>query len=307
MAKRCGPTARRDGRRTATRVGAANVWDAYRSETSCGDNGQMWAPGVGATLTYDIAAPAVIALQIAVAGQAGGDAPAATLDGTPIDITEVAGSGGPLGGRTHLVTCGRGQLVVTYTRNGVSPATRAIPPTVFDRIVAMRPSRYCPSDRLGGYAARYRRADELATVRAIVADVHDSLVYDATATSPTTDAIDTLLAGRGVCRDYAHLTAVLCRAVDVPARVAAVYAPGLDPMDFHLVVETAVADEWLVWDSTRLAPRQSLIRVATGRDAADVALGTVLSGTAELVEMAITAVADGDLPTDDHEMLVRLP
>jgi transglutaminase-like putative cysteine protease len=198
-------------------------------------------------------------------------------------------------------------LVVTYTRNGVSPATRAIPPTVFDRIVAMRPSRYCPSDRLGGYAARYRRADELATVRAIVADVHDSLVYDATATSPTTDAIDTLLAGRGVCRDYAHLTAVLCRAVDVPARVAAVYAPGLDPMDFHLVVETAVADEWLVWDSTRLAPRQSLIRVATGRDAADVALGTVLSGTAELVEMAITAVADGDLPTDDHEMLVRLP
>jgi hypothetical protein len=47
--------------------------------------------------------------------------------------------------------------------------------------------------------------------------------------------------------------------------------------------------------------------VATGRDAADVALGTVLSGTAELVGMAITAVADGDLPTDDHEVLVRLP
>jgi transglutaminase-like putative cysteine protease len=131
-------------------------------------------------------------------------------------------------------------------------------------------------------------------------------VYDGTASGPTTDAIDTLLAGRGVCRDYAHLTAVLCRAVGVPARVAAVYAPGLDPMDFHLVVETALADEWLVWDATRLAPRQSLIRVATGRDAADVAFGTVLSGTAELVDMAITAVADGDLPTDDHEALVRL-
>ena len=266
----------------------------------------MWAPGVGATLNYDVGSPAVIALQIATAGPAGGEAVAATLDGTPVGITEVPGSGGPLGGRTHVVTCGRGQLVVTYTRNGPSPAARAVAPTGFDRIVAMRPSRYCPSDRLGGYAARYRLPDELATVRAIVADVHSSLVYDATATGPTTDAIDTLLTGRGVCRDYAHLAAALCRAVDIPARVAAVYAPGLDPMDFHLVLETALADEWLVWDATRLAPRQSLVRVATGRDAADVAFGTVLSGTARLVDVAITAVADGDLPMDDHEILVRL-
>ncbi|MCU7723894.1 transglutaminase family protein [Actinoplanes sp. KI2] len=267
----------------------------------------MWVPGVGATLTYDIAAPAVIAWQIAAAGRAGGEALDATLDGTPVGITEVAGSGGPLGGRTHLVACGPGQLVVTYTSNGPSPAPRPAAPTGLDRIVAMRPSRYCPSDRLGGYAARYRRADELATVRAIVADVHHSLTYDAAATGPTTDAIDTLLAGRGVCRDYAHLTAALCRAVGVPARVAAVYAPGLDPMDFHLVAETALGDEWLVWDATRLAPRQSLVRVATGRDAADVAFGTVLSGTAVLVDMAVTAVTDGDLPADDHEAVVELP
>ncbi|WP_432837767.1 transglutaminase domain-containing protein [Dactylosporangium sp. CA-092794] len=266
----------------------------------------MWAPGVAATLVYDIAAPAVIALQIAAAGRPDGEVLAATLDDKAIGIAEVAGSGGPLGGRTHMVTCGSGRLVVTYTRNGPSPATRAARPTEFDRIVAMRPSRYCPSDRLGGYAARYRDADDLATVRAIVGDVHRSLVYDATATSPTTDAVDTLLSGRGVCRDYAHLTAALCRAVDIPARVAAVYAPGLDPMDFHLVVETALADEWLVWDATRLAPRQSLVRVATGRDAADVAFGTVLSGTAELVDLAITAVADGDLPTDRHEAPVGL-
>src|SRR5690242_16196007 len=126
----------------------------------------MWAPGVAATLTYDITAPAVVALQIAAAGRPEGDAPAATLDGTPVDVSEVAGSGGPLGGQTHVVTCGRGQLVVTYTSNGPSPATRPVAPTDFDRIVAMRPSRYCPSDRLGGYAARYRGAGELATVRA---------------------------------------------------------------------------------------------------------------------------------------------
>lgn len=265
----------------------------------------MWAPGVATTLTYEITDPAVIALQVAVA-RPGGESVTALLDGAAVAVTEVAGSGGPLGGRTHLVSCGAGRLVVAYTMSGTPPTTRPAPPTVLDRIVATRPSRYCPSDRLGGYAARFRREDEIATVRAIVADVHHSLVYDTTATGPTTDAIDTLLTGRGVCRDYAHLTVALCRAVGVPARVVAVYAPGLDPMDFHLVAEAAPDDDWLVWDATRLAPRQSLLRVATGRDAADVAFGTVLSGTAELVEMTITAVADGDLPTDDHEAPVAL-
>ena len=127
------------------------------------------------------------------------------------------------------------------------------------------------------------------------------------ASGPTTDAADTLLAGAGVCRDFAHLVATLCRAVVVPARVAAVYAPGLDPMDFHLVVETAVDDAWWVWDATRLAPRQSLIRVATGRDAADVAFATILRGDVTPIGMEITAVADGDLPVDDHTSLVALP
>jgi transglutaminase-like putative cysteine protease len=266
----------------------------------------MWEPGVAASLTYDVTVPAVVAVQIAV-GRGGGERLAATLDGVGVAVPEVAGSGGPLGGRTHLVSCGSGQLVVTYARNGPRPATRLAPPTDLDRIVATRPSRYCPSDRLGGYAARLRGTDELATVRAIVAHVHDCLVYDATVTGPTADAIDTLLTGRGVCRDYAHLTVALCRAVGVPARVVAVYAPGLDPMDFHLVAETAVGDEWVVWDATRLAPRQSLVRVATGRDAADVAFATVLSGAAELTGMTITAVAAGDLPTDRHDALVSLP
>ena len=123
----------------------------------------------------------------------------------------------------------------------------------------------------------------------------------------TTDAIDTLLTGAGVCRDYAHLTATLCRALDIPARVAAVYAPGLSPMDFHLVVETALDGKWYVWDVTRLAPRQSLIRIATGRDAADTALATTLSGGLTMPEMLITAVTPGDLPYDDHTALTQLP
>ena len=41
----------------------------------------------------------------------------------------------------------------------------------------------------------------------------------------TDGASDTLLGGAGVCRDYSHLTIALLRALDVPARLAAVYAP----------------------------------------------------------------------------------
>ena len=51
---------------------------------------------------------------------------------------------------------------------------------------------------------------------------------------------------------------------------------------------------------------QTLIRIATGRDAADTALATTLSGLLTMPELMITAVAAGDLPFDDHTALVSL-
>jgi hypothetical protein len=48
------------------------------------------------------------------------------------------------------------------------------------------------------------------------------------------------------------------------------------------------------------------MRIATGRDAADVAFATVLTGQAELRGLEITALTDGDLPGDDHERLAVL-
>jgi transglutaminase-like putative cysteine protease len=57
---------------------------------------------------------------------------------------------------------------------------------------------------------------------------------------PIDGASDTLLAGSGVCRDYAHLVVALLRAVKVPARLVAVSAPGCEPMDFHAVAEALV-------------------------------------------------------------------
>ena len=97
------------------------------------------------------------------------------------------------------------------------------------------------------------------------------LDYVPGSSDPIDGAVDTLLAGAGVCRDYAHLVVALLRAVNVPARLVAVYAPGCQPMDFHAVAEAFVDGVWRVVDATCLAPRQTMVRIATGRDAADTA------------------------------------
>ena len=64
---------------------------------------------------------------------------------------------------------------------------------------------------------------------------------------------------------------------------------------------------WHVLDPTRLAPRPTLVRIATGRDAADTAFATTLRGSAELVASDVSAVTDGILPLDDHHAVTPLP
>ena len=137
--------------------------------------------------------------------------------------------------------------------------------------------------------------------------VGSRLAYVSGSSRGTDGAVDTLVAGAGVSRDFAHLTVALLRARDVPARVASAYAPGLSPMDFHLVVEALVDGAWHVADPTGLAPRSSLVRIATGRDAADTAFLSSYGGELRLEALAVGAVVDGDLPRDDGTERVQLP
>jgi transglutaminase-like putative cysteine protease len=166
---------------------------------------------------------------------------------------------------------------------------------------AMRPSRYCPSDQLEGFAStEFDRTLPPAKLVPAVADwVHRRLIYTSGASRPVDTAIDTLLAGRGVCRDYAHLTITLLRALEIPARLVAVYAPGLAPMDFHAVVEADIDGTWSVVDATRLAPTSSLVRICSGRDAADTAFLSLFGGVAQFRDMTVTATTAGPLPAPD--------
>ncbi|WP_324187508.1 transglutaminase-like domain-containing protein [Actinokineospora iranica] len=247
-----------------------------------------------------LSAPGNVTVSVAVAGEA---EESLTLEGSPGTLRVVRM---PHGTRLHVVDASPGDLVFRYraTHKYGRPPSEV---TAAERIEYLRPSRYCPSDRLGGYAARLfgHLAEDADQVRAVVDHVAGHLSYVGGSSGPTDDAIDTLLAGEGVCRDYAHLCVTLCRSLDIPARFTSVYAPGLSPMDFHAVFEAALGGHWHVFDATRLAPRQSLVRIATGRDAADTAFLTTPNG-AELTSTTITVTADPSLPEDDGASLVAL-
>lgn len=257
---------------------------------------------VGATVVYECATPATLVLQVSAAS--GGVEDWTVTASGPAPVEELSA---PVGGRQHLLRVPPGTVTMRYTAT-TGPGPGPAPVCARDRVEALRPSRYCPSDRVAGLARSLfgTKASPSARVAAICDHVRGEVAYTPGASGPTTDGVDTLLAGEGVCRDFAHVVAMLCRAVDVPARIASVYAPGLSPMDLHAVVETELDGQWWVWDATGLAPRQSLVRIATGRDAADTALATVVTGQATLRALEVTAVAPGSLPLDDHQGLVQL-
>ena len=212
------------------------------------------------------------------------------------------------GTRLHVLDCPEGEVTVTYETTVAlgTPATEPVSET--DAFTYVLPSRYCPSDRLEGFAGTEfgTIAGDAQRARAIVAWVHARLAYEPGTTTSTDDALAPLLSGRGVCRDYAHLVVTLARAVGMPARYVSVYAPGLSPMDAHAVVEIAVDGVWQVFDATRLAPRASMVRIGTGRDAADVAILSGLGGASGAARFDVTATSSPVLPDEDPDALVVL-
>lgn len=151
------------------------------------------------------------------------------------------------------------------------------------------PSRYCESDRLEQFVIdNFGVATDGAQVEAMAGWIFQHLTYTPGASSAATTAVDTFLSRRGVCRDYAHLMIAFARAAGVPARAVSVYAPGLDPQDFHAVVEVYLDGAWHLIDASRMAPEEHFIRMATGRDATDISFMTIF-GMASLIGQQVNA------------------
>ena len=139
------------------------------------------------------------------------------------------------------------------------------------------PSRFSPSDQLANFALREFGSAPTghARVTAICNWIYDNVAYIRGTSSAETSATDTLIARSGVCRDFAHLGVAFCRALGIPARFVSCYAHGLEPADFHAVFEAYLDGHWWLFDATRQASLDGLIRIGMGRDAADVSFSTI--------------------------------
>jgi transglutaminase-like putative cysteine protease len=272
-------------------------------------------------LTFLVIEPAEIVVQIVAADSAGhvvDERFEATVDGSP--LSSVLELRNLVGERMHIVQAGPGYLAVSYRSElqAPSPQTAAADVTLdlgqmerslaYETQIYLRPSRYVPSDHLIGFAvAEFGVGSDADTrVAAITEWIRRRISYEPGSSDVHDSAEDTLLTGQGTCRDFAHLGIALCRATGIPARFAAVYAPGLSPMEFHAVFEAFQNGRWCVYDATGLAPRSSLVRIATGRDAADAAFSAINYGVANPDSIVVSATVGSTLPLDDHVSVVAL-
>lgn len=159
------------------------------------------------------------------------------------------------------------------------------------------PSRYCQSDRLGRIA--YKEFGGIPhpydQVVAITDWIFNNIDYISGATDAETSAFDTLTQRAGVCRDFAHLGIALCRALSIPARYFTGYACHMQPPDFHACFEACIGNRWYIFDPTRLAALNGLVRIATGRDAADASVATIF-GRMLMTGISVSCVSNDFTP-----------
>jgi len=261
---------------------------------------------VTANLACDVVTPidAVVSVAVARGPEVFEESLEMTAGGEPLRFIEVLDDHGT---RLHVVEdVPVGRFVIRYSAT-VGPSGPVPEVQPIDPIRYLRPSRYCESDELSPVArAEFSGLHGGDLLAAVSSWVGTRLGYVPGSSRQTDGAVATLLARQGVCRDFAHLVIAFLRACEVPARLASVYAPGLNPMDFHAVAEAHVDGAWHVVDATCLAPRATMVRIATGRDAADTAFLNTTRGVVNLTDIGVIAYTDERLPLDDMNGLVEL-
>ena len=211
---------------------------------------------------------------------------------TPLRTTTDPASGN----RVLRLQAQAGALTVNYRAlvdRSAEPADLAAPEVpvaaIPDAVLRfLLPTRYCESDHLaaaaldlfGGLPKGHSR------VQAICDWVHANIEYRIGVTTATSTARDVFAQRLGVCRDFAHLAVTFCRALNIPARLVCGYTRFPDPPpDFHAIFEAWLGGRWVLFDPSRMAPVDEVVRVATGADAKDVAFATIF-GPARMVAMS---------------------
>ncbi|AWG20167.1 transglutaminase [Flavobacterium faecale] len=152
----------------------------------------------------------------------------------------------------------------------------------------LTPTRNCPSDKLMEFAFHLfgDLTTDLEKVTAINEWIYNSIEYVGGSSNANTTAYDTLNRKQGVCKDFAHLGIALCRALNIPARYFTCYASNLFPPDIHACFEAYLGKTWIVFDPTKLAELNQLVKIADGKDGSEIAVAT-LFGNAYCTNMTI--------------------
>src|SRR6202008_4226456 len=178
---------------------------------------------VAAELEIEITAPTTLEFQIAIAPHPNtsvSEALSFDLDGTNVQPLEISGVHG---NRIHKLDVPFGNLKVDYSA-AIVGRTNPAPVTEYDLSMYLRPSRYAEADKFYGFAATEfgTYGDSGTLLENVSSWVGTRLNYVPGSSDPIDGAVDTLLSGEGVCRDYAHLVVALLRSVKVPARLVSV-------------------------------------------------------------------------------------
>lgn len=142
-------------------------------------------------------------------------------------------------------------------------------------------SRYCQVDQFVPIAQDLFSATALGWQRAqAIRDwVHSRVSFNYKAARSTKTAMDVFTERVGVCRDFQHLAVTLTRCMNIPARYVTGYLgdiriPFGGPGDFSAWYQVWLDGRWWDMDARHTHPRYGRILMATGRDAADVAITT---------------------------------
>ena len=186
---------------------------------------------------------------------------------------------------SHSRICDSG-LPDPYGHEARQHAPEELPTEVLQFLL---PSRYCEVDsELLPFAwAQFGPAPlGWARVQAVCSFVHQRIRFDYAQARPNRSALEGFREQTGVCRDFAHLGVTFCRALNIPARLVVGYAIfDTPPPDFHAVFEAYLGGRWVLFDATHMSPIDDFVRIATGRDAKDVAFATIF-GPATMLSMA---------------------
>ena len=178
----------------------------------------------------------------------------------------------------------------------VETPVAVLPPHI---IPYLYPSRYCQSDKM--YRLAVKKFGHLShpfdKVLALSDWIFHNVDYLSGYTTVQTSAYDTVAEQAGVCRDFAHLAIAFCRALNIPARYFSSYAYQLNPPDFHACFEAYIGHRWILFDASNLVSVNSLIKIATGMDAADTAIASIFGNLSfNLIDVNCQTAEDGFEP-----------